>query len=219
MANEYNTELVCKSNSQLLQEIDPNEIIKKRNSKFISCKDGVYYFHTRSGTMHGSIVALSKKYPNEVFIARYRDDDNCFDSEIDTYKYKSGWSKCIKTVPDYWYDSFSHIEKIIGKESLKRFMEVLWKKIKKIDSKNDILTTKKNGLERKYKINSSITINVEDKDFKIEATKIGSSCIKINGFIKDAASPRWQLIEREKNLIAGKDQQDEKSDDEAKEEE
>ena len=97
-------------------------------------------------------------------------------------------------------------------------MKVALKQIKRIDTINDTPSTKKKRMERKHKISSSITINVEDEDFKIEATQIGPSFIEVNGFIKEATSPRWQLIEREKNLIVGKDQQDEKSVDEAKDE-
>ena len=77
-------------------------------------------------------------------------------------------------------------------------MKVVLKQIKKIDTINDIPTAKKNRMERKHKISSSITINVEDDDFKIEATKIGSSFIEVKGFIKEAPASRWQIIEKER---------------------
>ncbi len=216
MSYIYNTRLVCKSNSKLLQKIDPDEIIKGINSEFLSCKKGAYHFITSNGTMHESIVALSKKYPTEAFIAQFC----CVETYdyIQTNKYIDGFSKCIKVEPNYGY-CISHIGKIIGKKTLRRLMKVALKQIRRIDAINDIPTVKKNGIERKHKISSTITINVEDDDFKIEATKIGSSFIEVNGFIKEALTPRWQLIEREKNLIVGKDKQDEKNDDEAKEEE
>ena len=70
MANYYITKLVCKSNNQLLQKIDPRDIIKKRNSEFISCENGFYYFTTRNGTMHECIVELSKTYPTEDIISQ-----------------------------------------------------------------------------------------------------------------------------------------------------
>ncbi len=200
MANDYNTGLVCKSNRQLLQKIDPRDIIKNPNSEFISCKKGVYYFSTCSGTMHESIVALSMTYPNEVFIAKYRDDDIHYDSVIQTFKYKSGKSILTKIKPDYWY-CISHIEKTIGKQTIRRFMKVALKHIKKIDAINDTPNTKNNGLERRHKIKSSVTINVENDDFKIEATKIGSSYIEVLGYVKEVPAPRWQLIEKEKTRI------------------
>jgi len=214
MANDYNTELVCKTNSQLLQKIDPRDIIKNRNSRFISCKNGVYYFTTRSGTMHENIVVLSMTYPMEVFIARYRDDDIYYDSEIQTIKYKSGKSKCTKIEPDYWYD-ISHIEKKIGKEPLEQLLKVAWRYIKRIDAMSDTpKTRKRTEQERKNKIKTSVAIIVENDDFKIEATKIGTSFVKFLGYVKEASAPRWQLIEKEKNLVVGKDQQDEKNDNE-----
>ena len=190
MSYTYDTRLVCKSNSKLLQKIDPRDIIKISNSEFISCKNGVYYFSTHSGTMHESIVELSKTYPNEVFIVRYRKDDIFYGSEIQTFKYIDGYSTCTKVEPNYGY-CISHIEKIIGKKTVRRFMKVALKQIKKIDAINDIPTAKNNRMERKHKISSSITINVEDEEFKIEATKIGSSFIEVNGFIKEAPTPRW----------------------------
>jgi len=215
MSYIYNTRLVCKSNSKLLQKIDPDEIIKGINSEFLSCKKGAYHFITSNGTMHESIVALSKKYPTEAFIAQFC----CVETYdyIQTNKYIDGFSKCIKVEPNYGY-CVAHIEKTIGKQTLRRFMKVALKQIKKIDSINDIPTTKNNGMGRKHKISSSITINVENDDFKIEATKIGSSFIAVNGFIKEAPAPRWQLIEKEKNQIVRIVHQMEKSDDEAKDE-
>lgn len=199
MANLFTTTLVCKSNSKLLQKIDPNEIITEPNSEFLSCENGAYIFNTHDRTMHESIVALSERYPTEVFIAQFWNVE-FYDSEIQTYKYIDGSSKCTKIEPNYGY-CVSHIKKIMGKKTLRRFMKVAVKQIKRIDTINDIPTTKKNRMERKHKISSSITINVEDEDYKIEATKIGSSFIEVNGFIKEAPTPRWQLIEKEKNQI------------------
>lgn len=216
MSYIYDTRLVCKSNSKLLQRIDPSEIIKDLNSEFISCEDGAYHFITRNGTMHGSIVELSRNYPTEIFIAQFWNVES-YDSEIQTYKYIDASSKCTKVEPNYGY-CVAHIEKTIGKQTLRRFMKVALKQIKKIDSINDIPTTKNNGMGRKHKISSSITINVENDDFKIEATKIGSSFIEVNGFIKEAPAPRWQLIEKEKNRIARVVHQIDKNDDEAKDE-
>ena len=217
MANDYNTELVCKTNSQLIQKIDPRDIIKISNSEFISCKNGVYYFSTRSGTMHESIVELSKTYPNELFIVKYRKDDIYYGSEIQTFKYIDGFSKCTKVEPNYGY-CISHIEKRIDKKTLRRFMKVALKQIKRIDAINDIPTAKKNGIERKHKISSTITINVEDEKYKIEATKIGSSFIEVKGFIKEAPTPRWQLIEKEKNQIVRVVNPMDKIDDDVKDE-
>ena len=217
MSYIYDTRLVCKSNSKLLQRIDPSEIIKDLSSEFISCKDGAYHFITRNRTMHGSIVELSNKYPEEIFIAQFWNVES-YDSEIQTYKYIDGFSKCTKAEPNYMY-CVSHIEKIIGKKTLRRFMKVVLKQIKRIDAINDTPMTQKNGKKSKDKISSSITINVEDQDFKIEATKLGLSFIEVNGFIKEAASPRWQLIEKEKNRIERITHQMDKNDNEANEEE
>jgi len=216
MANLYNTRLFCTSNSKQLQKIDPGEIIKEPNSEFLFGENGAYIFTTRDGTMHESIVALSKKYPTEIFIAQIWNVE-FYDSEIQTYKYFAGSSKCTKVEPNYGY-CISHIGKIIDKRTLRRFMKVAMKQIKRIDAINDIPTAKKNRMERKHKISSTITINVEDQDFKIEATKIGSSFIEVNGFIKEAASPSWQLIEKQKNRIARVTHQMDIGADEAEEE-
>ncbi len=219
MANEYETSLVCKSNNQLLQKIDPRDIIKTPNNKFISCKKGIYYFTSRGGTMHESIIELSKVYPTEVFIAKYRDGDIYYDSEIQTIKYKSGKSKCTKIEPDYWYN-ISHIEKIVGKEPLERLMKVVLRHIKRIDAMSDTLKAQNaDERERQLNIKSSVAINVETDKIKIEATKIGSSFIEVNAFIKEAPAPKWQLIGKEKNRVVRVAYPLDKSDDEAKEEE
>ena len=85
MGNYHDTLLECKSNRQLLQKIDPREIINKTASEFISCKDGIYYFQTNRGALHEDIVELSKRYPDEVFIARIWNID-FYDSEIRTIR-------------------------------------------------------------------------------------------------------------------------------------
>ena len=56
-------------------------------------------------------------------------------------------------------------------------------------------------------------------DYKIEATKIGSSFIEVRGFIKESPTPRWQLIEKEKNQIVRVVHQMDKNNDETKDEE
>ena len=216
MSYIYDTRLFCKSNSKLLQRIDPNQIIKGINSEFLSCKKRAYHFITSNGTMHESIVALSSNYPSEVFRAQFCCVE-IHDSFIETFEYQDGHSKCTKVEPNYGY-CVSHIEKIIGWKKTRRFMKVALKQIKRIDTINDTPSTKKKRMERKHKISSSITINVEDEDFKIEATQIGSSFIEVNGFVKEAATPRWQLIEKEKNRIARVVHQIDKNDDEAKDE-
>jgi len=217
MSYIYNTRLICKSNSKLLQKIDPDKIIKDLSSEFLSCENGAYHFTTRNGTMHGSIVTLSEEYPAEIFIAQLWDIES-YDSEIRTYKYIDGFLKCTKVVPNYWY-CISHIEEIMGKKNVKRFMKVVLKHIKKIDAINDNPTVEKNGIERKHKISSTITINVEDEKYKIEATKMAYAFIEVNGFIKEASTPGWQLIEKEKNRIVRVVHQMEKRGDQAKDEE
>ena len=73
--------------------------------------------------------------------------------------------------------------------------------------------------ERQLNIKSSVAINVETDKIKIEATKIGSSFIEVNAFIKEAPAPKWQLIGKEKNRVVRVAYPLDKSDDEAKEEE
>ena len=90
MSYKYDTRLVCKSNGKLLQKIEPNKIIKDLNSEFLFYEKGAYHFTTRNGTMHGSIVALSNKYPEEIFIAQFWMIES----------YDSGWELVQIGVPD-----------------------------------------------------------------------------------------------------------------------
>jgi hypothetical protein len=216
MSYIYNTRLICKSSSKLLQKIDPNEIIKDLSSKFLSCENGAYHFTTRNGRMHESIVVLSEQYPTEIFLAQFWDVES-YDSKIQTYKYIDGFSKCTKTEPNYMY-CVSHIEKIMGKKTVRRFMNVVLKHFKKIDAIDVTPTTEKHRMERKHKIGSSITINVENEKYKIESTRIGYAFIEVNGFVKESPTPRWKLIEKEKSRIMRITHQMDKSADDYKEE-
>jgi len=218
MANYYDTLLVCKTDSKLLQKIDPRSLIKESNSEFITCKNGTYHFTTINGTMHESIVVLSEKFPKETFKAKIWNVD-CYDSEIQTIKYKTGVARRTKVKPNYGY-FISDIEKVMGKKLLRRFMKVALKQIKKIDSIDDAPTNKKGEKERERDIYSSITVSVQNRDFKIEATKEGRSFIQVNGYIKvkEGSYSRWQLIEREKNKIVKESHQLDESADVSKEE-
>ena len=195
MANYYDTLLVCKSNSKLLQKIDPRSLTKDSNSEFITCKNGKYHFTTINGTIHESIVALSKKFPTETFKAKVWNVD-VYDSEIQTFKFKAGIARRTKVEPRYGY-FIPPIEEIMGKKLFKRFMNIALKQIKRIDRLSDIPTTIRKGTERKHDIHSSYTIIVEDRDYKIEATKIGLSYIAVEGYIKvlEDSIPRWQAVD------------------------
>jgi hypothetical protein len=201
MSYIYNTHLKCKSNRKLLLEIDPDEIIKDRNSEFVSSKKGAYNYITRNGTMHSSIVTLSSDYPTEVFIAQYYCLESG-DAVIETYKYLNGFSKCIKTEPYYMY-CLGRLERKMGKKTVKKFMKVVLKQFKKIDSIEEGHSKINEGEPGEHSINSSITISVEDKDFKIEAYRVGRSFIEVNGYTKTKKDsiPKWQVIEKEKNKV------------------
>lgn len=199
MSYIYNTRLMCKSNRKLLQKINPKNIIKDLSSEFVSKKNGAYHYITRNGTMHSSVIALSNEYPTEVFVAQFYSVE-IDDSVIETYKYVNGYTKCIKLKPNYMY-CISHLEEIMGKKTVKRFMKAALKQFKKIDSIEYAPDAKNDRKQVKHGIHSSITINVEDRDYKIEAYRVGRSFIEVKGFakIKEDLLPSWQLIEREKN--------------------
>jgi hypothetical protein len=204
MANYYDTSLVCKSNNQLLKKMDPRDIIKNPNSEFITYKNGFYFFSSCNDTMHESILELSKTFPTEVFVTCTWNVD-VYDSEIQTYEYKDGKSKCIKTEPNYGY-CISHVEKIMGNETSNELMEVVMRYIKQYRAIEDSKRNKKIiQQELMKKIRSSTKIIVENKKFKIEATRVGSSFIEVEGYIKETPSPIWTKIEREKNRANDED--------------
>ena len=100
MKIDYDTLLECKSNSQLLQTVDPRGIIQKTNSKFRTCKDGICYFQSYGLPINEDFTELSKKYPNEVFEARICVDE--YGSEIKTIIYTYGEAVLIKIEPNYF---------------------------------------------------------------------------------------------------------------------
>ena len=197
MATYYDTLLECKSNSQLLQKIDPRDIIKKTSNKFISCKDGIYYFESTGGALHADIIELSIEYPDEIFEARIWNLD-MYASELRTIMYKAGIPEIIKIEPNYGFRT-AHLEKIMGKETIDRFMKIAIRYLKTYDNLANTLefdeVLKK---EKEDKIDSFTTIHVENEKFKIEATKRTYSLIEVKGYHKEVPEPSWKEIEEEK---------------------
>jgi len=209
MATYYDTLLECKSNNQLLQKIDPRDIIKKTSNTFISCKNGVYYFKSDGGALHDDIVELSKVYPDEVFEARIWDLD-LYASELKTIVYKAGIPKIIKTEPNYGYQT-AHIVKILGKETTDRFMEIAMRYIKeydKVDNTPEFNEPLKK--EREDKIYSCTTIIVENEKFKIEACRRNYSLIDVKGYVKETPKPEqvWREIQEVRSSNRKKEQID-----------
>jgi len=210
MANYYNTLLECKSNKQLMQEIDPRDIIKKTNSEFITYKDGMYYFQTCNGVLHDDIVELSKTCPKEIFIAQIWNVD-FYDSEVRTIRYKNGKSRITNIEPNYGYTA-SHIIKVMGKETFHSLMKVAMRYIRQYGViRNTPEVEKEISKEKNDKINSNVTVHVENDKYKIDATLVGSSYIEVNGFVKRPSRPSWKLIEEQIGLNRGHDQQNEQN--------
>jgi hypothetical protein len=207
MATCYDTLLECKSNNQLLQKIDPRDIIKKTSNTFISCKDGIYYFESAGGALHDDIVELSKEYPDEVFEARIWNPD-MYASELRTIAYKAGIPEVIKTEPNYGFHT-AHLEKILGKETIGRFMEIAMRYIKaydKLDNTPEFDEAIKK--EREDKIYSFTTVHVENDKFRIEATQRTYSLIEVKGYVKEISTPTpiWKEIKEERISNRNKEQ-------------
>jgi hypothetical protein len=197
MGNYHDTLLECKSNNQLLQKIDPRDIIKKSESQFMSCKDGIYYFQTHRGALHEDIVELSKEYPEEVFSARIWNVD-FYDSIIRALEYKDGDVKILSSKPNYSYCAV-HLIKAMGEENFEKLMNVAMKYIEsrekvKDDPEYQSQITKNN----RDKIYSYINVHVEDDKYKLEATIRTTSYIHLVGYVKEVPTkPIWRLIEEE----------------------
>jgi hypothetical protein len=211
MSNYYDTLLECKSNSQLLQKIDPRDIIKKTSNKFISCKDGIYYFESTGGALHADIVELSKQFPNEVFQARIWNVDMDA-SELRTIVYKTGIPEIIKIEPNYGFHT-AHLEKIMGRETIDRFMKIAMRYIKTYDNLVKTLEFDEAIIkEREDKIDSFTTIHVENEKFKIEATKRTYSLIEVKGYVKEISTSKsiWREIKEDRNFIQKKEHFDDR---------
>lgn len=198
MGNYYDTLLECKSNKQFLHKIDPRDIIKTTESEFISCKDGIYYFQTHRGALHKDIVELSKKYPEEVFLAQIWNVD-FYDSIIRALEYKDGDVKILSSKPNYSYCA-THLIKAMGEEKFQRLMNVVMKYIQSREKvKDDPEDQSQMGKSNKDKIHSYINVHVEDNEYKLEATIRTTSYIHLVGYVKEVPTkPVWKLIEEEK---------------------
>jgi len=195
MGNYYDTLLECKSDNQLLQKIDPRDIIKKSESQFISCKDGIYYFQTHRGALHSDIVELSKRYPDEIFIARIWNVD-FYDSIIRALEYKNGDVTILSSKPNYSYFA-GHLIKAMGKENFEKLMNVVMKYIESLENvKDDPEHQSQIAKSSDDKTFSHFSVSVEDDKYKLEATIRTTSYIHLVGYVKEIPiKPVWKLIE------------------------
>jgi hypothetical protein len=146
----------------------------------ISTNEGLW---ATGGALHADIIEISKEYPDEVFEARIWNPD-MYASELRTIVYKAGIPEIVKTEPNYSYQT-AHIEKILGKETTDRFIEIAMRYIKEYDKVgNTPEFNEARKMEREDKIYSYTTIIVENKKFKIEACRRDYSLIDVKGYVK-----------------------------------
>ena len=199
MATYYDTLLECKSNSPAITK-NRSKRHHQKNLKYIHLmqRDGVYYFESDRWSIACMIlVELSIEYPDEIFEARIWNLD-MYASELRTIMYKAGIPEIIKIEPNYGFRT-AHLEKIMGKETIDRFMKIAIRYLKTYDNLANTLefdeVLKK---EKEDKIDSFTTIHVENEKFKIEATKRTYSLIEVKGYHKEVPEPSWKEIEEEK---------------------
>jgi hypothetical protein len=103
------------------------------------------------------------------------------------------------------------------KETFLRFMKIAMRGIRKYgELKNPPVIQREIEQEEKDNIYSYITVTVENKKHKIEATRKNYSYIDVEGYIKDVPTKSWQLIEREICRKEQNDQQNEQITNESK---
>lgn len=198
MATEYDNILICNSNPNLLQTMDPRKIIKESPAKFISCKNGEYYYQSRRFPIDKDVYRLSKEFPGEEFIVKIWNVD-ALSAVMLTVIYKDGdHGEIIRIEPHFHYECRSpRLMDVLGEE---RFF-VFFKKITSFFEKlkglyyEEWLESYDPNEPHKAPEYDKINIQFEDDEFKVLATWDCFSYIVIEGFFKVSNKTSWKLID------------------------
>lgn len=191
MAIEYDILLRCKSNPELLETIDPKELIDNTPAEFISYDNYQFYFQGRGILISDKIQELAKKHPDEEFIAVIWNID-AYESVMKTVSFKGKDCFLERAEPKFYYDCPYDLSKVIGE---KVFCDYV-KKIKRFfESIKDFLDVEWDEENPKNNNSKVISIQLEDENFRVIATRECYSLIRILGYYKDRQLPIWKALD------------------------
>jgi len=196
MAVEYDNLLMCKSNPDLLQAINPMEIIKESPSRFSHLIDGSYYFESRGYPIIDDVYKLSIEYPNEEFVVKFWNlCADGFGSKMRTIRYSGGDCKVIRVEPRFHYDCRNR--QLESGFWAKRF-EVFYDRIISFFEKiKDVYAEEwlENDVTANENKHEQISIQLEDEVYRVVATWDFYSHVTIEGFYKITNQASWKLID------------------------
>lgn len=200
MANIYDSYIRCASNPELIGNIDPEKIIKKTPSQFRFMQFDELVFESRWYTMHNDIIVLSRQFPNDVFMARYRDVCVQYPVPRECYRYKDGEATFMGYEPVYKFSDYDHLYKTMDKKTLLK----LWFRVRDYLYRLD--HTKESLIEGEYDyvdmledhydhcVSSTVTVHAEVDNFKLSVDKTGNAELFFRGYTRGSENKEWLEI-------------------------
>jgi hypothetical protein len=157
-------------------------------------------YETRWYTMHDDIITLSQKFPDDVFMVRYRDVCTHFPVPNEYYPYKNGKGIFMGYEPVYKFSDHDHLYDSMGKDTLLK----LWFRVReylfRLDhTKESLIEGEKYYVDMledhyDYCISSTVTINAEVDNFKLSVDKITNAELILKGYTRGSENEEWVEI-------------------------
>ena len=169
-----------------MNSIVQNELIKNTPAKFISCKNGKYYFQSGNYTLIDLVHELARKYPDEEFELIFWNADPMVSEKMTIRFKRDGW-EILAIEPIYHYSYLPNLTKIVGEDVLRDFLKKLYNHFESV--KNLYQSEEEVTIRHK-----AICMQCEYDKFKLEAVSNFDTLINIRGYYK-SVSGTWKLID------------------------
>jgi len=201
MANLIDSYIRCTSNPEFLLLLDPDKIVEnKARSRFLRRNFDELVYEGRGITMHNAMIILSKKFPNEVFLARYYFIDAFVEVPAECYQYQNGKEKYLGNEPVYKFSKNDHIFNVMGKETLLK----LWFRVReylfRLDHTRESLVDGEkfyiDMLEDHFDncVSSTVTVHAEVDNFRLSVDKITNAELILRGYTRGSENEEWVEI-------------------------
>jgi hypothetical protein len=200
MANIYDSYIKCISNPDFFLFLDPQQIIHQTPSTFLQRNFDELVYETKWSTMHEDIATFSKKFPNQVFMARYSDPESYIPIPKECYRYWNGQNTFLGFEPAYKFPDDIHIYNAMGRDNYFK----LWFRVReylfRLDhTKESLVDGKKyyvDMLEDHFDscVSSTITVHAEVDNYKLSVDKITNAELNFRGFSRGSKNKEWVEI-------------------------
>jgi hypothetical protein len=181
--------------------------VRESPSDLLKIQDGKSHFSTWENTMDDEIIELSKKYPEETFIAECHWANEYYDRIIYYFEYRNGKCRELGIKPGYMV--FLIAGNIPSEEEYSAFRNHVLKYLKRLDivkkEDGEFIIDKLNNEKDKNGYESFITIVYENDLYKWTAEKTGISYIRFSVEKKKPKIPRIKELEDKMSIDENKE--------------